>query len=99
MKTEIKMEYGLQVRVSFIIINLYLVDDQNEKKAPNGSNMVEETSLSKKRTSKLVATIQKPSIPQVNGVFAEEEEEAEDTIHQIKKKIKPFEITREVNNL
>jgi hypothetical protein len=34
-------------------------------------------------------------------VFEEDEEEEEDTLHQIKKKIKPFEITREVflNNI
>ena len=42
-----------------------------------------------------MTTIQQKTIQPVNGVFEEDEEE-EDTLHQIKKKIKPFEITREV---
>ncbi|KAI1720547.1 PWI domain-containing protein [Ditylenchus destructor] len=50
----------------------------------------------KKDTStKLVATLQKPSLSRVNGgVFGDDEDE-EDSTHQIKKKIKPFEITQE----
>ncbi|KAI1719593.1 PWI domain-containing protein [Ditylenchus destructor] len=49
----------------------------------------------KDASTKLVATIQKPSLPRVNGgVFGDDEDE-EDSTHQIKKKIKPFEITQE----
>lgn len=46
---------------------------------------------------KIVTTLQQKTITTtLNGVFEEDEEE-EDTLHQIKKKIKPFEITREVS--
>lgn len=50
---------------------------------------------------KIVTTLQQKTITTtLNGVFEEDEEE-EDTLHQIKKKIKPFEITREdrINSL
>uniref|UniRef100_A0A914HJL9 RNA-binding protein 25 n=1 Tax=Globodera rostochiensis TaxID=31243 RepID=A0A914HJL9_GLORO len=46
----------------------------------------------------IVTTLQqKPVVPlsMLNGVFQEDDEEEVDTLHQIKKKIKPFEITRE----
>jgi hypothetical protein len=44
---------------------------------------------------KTIAIQPKTIAAPVNGVFQDDEEE-EDTLHQIKKKIKPFEITREV---
>lgn len=74
---------------------------------PNGSSHRQEQSQNsatespiltpKKGGGKLVTTLNKPSSTSslsVIPVFGEDEEE-EDTIHQIKKKIKPFEITQE----
>ncbi|KAL3083102.1 hypothetical protein niasHS_010904 [Heterodera schachtii] len=46
----------------------------------------------------IVTTLQQKQVvplSKLNGVFQEEEEDEVDTLHQIKKKIKPFEITRE----
>lgn len=44
---------------------------------------------------KVLTTVKRETIePKLNGVFDDEDEE--DTMHVIKKKIKPFEITREV---
>ena len=51
-----------------------------------------------KQAQKIVTTLQQKTLSApVNGLFGEDDDE-EDTLHQIKKKIKPFEITREVNN-
>jgi hypothetical protein len=49
-----------------------------------------------KQAQKIVTTLQQKTLSApVNGLFGEDDDE-EDTLHQIKKKIKPFEITREV---
>lgn len=47
---------------------------------------------------KVLTTLQSKVLSQVNSVFAEDEPEEEDPHHVIKKKIKPFEITAQVNN-
>uniref|UniRef100_A0A915D293 Uncharacterized protein n=1 Tax=Ditylenchus dipsaci TaxID=166011 RepID=A0A915D293_9BILA len=74
------------------------ISNDAESKETPGSNEVSDSKEVKKDGSKLVATIQKPSssiAARVNGVFDNDDETRFNSTHQIKKKIKPFEITRE----
>nr|CAD2145599.1 unnamed protein product [Meloidogyne enterolobii] len=67
---------------------------EKDQPLPPPNNEEDETSSPSPVKKPIITTIQQKTIQPVNGLFEEDEEE-EDTLHQIKKKIKPFEITRE----
>lgn len=60
------------------------------------NHVLESDALSQPKR-KLIATLEKPSISMPNGgVFGNDDDDEEDGIHVARKKIKLFEITREV---